>query len=603
MSQACHSDAQNRYQARTSLDKLRGQYYTPEAFARRVLEELSVTLDTLVVDPACGDGAFLRGAVAAVARRFVNRDPKALAALLAKRLIGFDSNENAVEQAKAALREAVREYLGVDLSPDLLRIYPADLLASPDLDALMRRAGVSKDLYDTSRLLIVGNPPYVEAKRLSREAKAGLKSRYPDAVCGAPDLYLYFLHVCLGWLRDGDALAFVLPNKFLVNANGRRIRERLLERGRLRGLWLATRAQLFPGASVYPIVLFAGTTPPGTAKAAPDGRSVTVRHVTRVKENELALGDPLLVSPDAYRATVARAFFPLPKEAALQSALERLLFSRSAPRLGEVLDICWSVSFHRSGLRERYVTPHPPPSPHARRFLGGGPFSGNGEVVRYALTWGGWWIDYDEGRLKKERNAVPPLSLFEQPKLVICQNGRTLRAAYDDQGYVLKDTFLCGLPRRPKHPLCRHLKALVGLLCSRAIHFFYSHVFYGGHVGGGYLHFLRSFLVDLPVGHWSSEVAETVAALVTERVAAPSSRRLLLEEAMERHVSEALGLSPVETAAIRKWADTDTNWQARERVCSLRSPLAVRRAAGEAAGPRSLSSTSTDGGRSSCCGA
>src|SRR5262249_60443774 len=107
-----------------------------------------------------------------------------------------------------------------------------------------------------------------------------------------------------------------------------------------------------------------------------------------------------------------------------------------------------------------------------------------------------------------------------------CQNGRTLRAAYDGQGYVLKDTFLCGLVPELDHPLCRNPRALVGLLCSRASHFFYSHVFYGGHVNGGYLHFLRSFLVDIPVGTWSDDVAEEVAALVRqcERTAAADLR-------------------------------------------------------------------------------
>ena len=48
-----------------------------------------------------------------------------------------------------------------------------------------------------------------------------------SAVDGAPDLYLYFLYVCLGWLRPGDRLAFVLPNKLLVNSNARAFRKEL----------------------------------------------------------------------------------------------------------------------------------------------------------------------------------------------------------------------------------------------------------------------------------------------------------------------------------------------------------------------------------------
>src|SRR5207248_3822464 len=127
----------------------------------------------------------------------------------------------------------------------------------PDLRRLVREVGGAA-LADGDRVLVVGNPPYVEAKRLPRETSAVLKARYPDAVVGAPDLYLYFVHVCLGWLREGDTLAFVLPNKLLVNANARAMRERLLAGGRLRSLWFATQAGLFPGAAVYPIVLFSG---------------------------------------------------------------------------------------------------------------------------------------------------------------------------------------------------------------------------------------------------------------------------------------------------------------------------------------------------------
>src|SRR5207247_5774036 len=123
------------------------------------------------------------------------------------------------------------------------------------------------------------------------------------------------------------------------------------------------------------------------------------------------------------------------------------------------------------------------------------------------------------------------------------QNGRTLRAAYDEGGHVLKDTFLCGVIRERDHPLSRHPRALVGLLCSRAIHFFYSHVFYGGHVNGGYLHFLRSFLVDIPLGVWTEETARAVAERVERREQATwSEEREAVEGEMEALASEELGL-------------------------------------------------------------
>jgi hypothetical protein len=525
-----------------------------------MLDGLHLTPRHVVVDPACGDGSFLQGVVAVVARRFRGADRQALARYWAGRLVGFDIDHAAVAEARCRLQEAFLRHLGVAIPPEALHLYQEDVLRYPRLAPLLRKRclpALTKD----DRLLIVGNPPYVEAKRLPRDTKVCLRALYPYAVVGAPDLYLYFLYVCLGWLRDHDTLSFVLPNKLLVNANAQAIRERLLAEGRLRSLWFATRAGIFPRAAVYPIVLFAG----GPSREMPE--DVQTAQVERMATGEIAQREPVAIRLDRYRCTRARAFFPPPESPILRHALERLLQGLEANRLDDVLDIRWTVSFHRAGLRERYVLPSRPDDPSARPFLGGGPYSGNGEVTRYRLAWAGWWIRYAAAELQAEKNPLPHPALFEQPKIALCQNGRTLRAAYDEQGFVLKDTFLCGVPREGDHPLCRHPRALVGLLCSRTVHFFYSHVFYGGHVNGGYLHFLRSFLVDVPLGHWTDAAAGEVAGLVRQREAATRpGEQQALEEQIETRVAEALGLSAAEQAAIADWAAGDGNWQARERV-------------------------------------
>jgi hypothetical protein len=551
---------QNQYQGLTSPGKLRGQYYTPAALVEMILDGLHLAPQQIVIDPACGDGGFLTGVVAAVARRFRGADPKALAMHWVDRVIGFDVDEEAAAQARARLKEAFRRYLGVDVPQKSLCVHPADVLRYPRLARLLHSVG-APGLRAGERLVVIGNPPYVEAKRLLRETKETLKARYPRAVVGAPDLYLYFLHVCLGWLREHDTLAFVLPNKLLVNANAQAVREWLLEEGRLRGLWFATQAGVFPDAAVYPIVLFAG----GPRR---DGAPcVETAQIVRTAAQGIAQGETVPIDARWYRRTRARAFFPPPEAPRLREVLEHLLEHRESPRLDDVLDIRWTVSFHRAGLRERYVLPQRPDDPCARRFIGGGPFSGNGEVTRYRLQWAGWWIRYDAPELQAQQNPLPALDLFESPKIVICQNGRTLRVAYDDQRYVLKDTFLCGVIRESDHALCRHPRALVGLLCSRAVHFFYSHVFYGGHVNGGYLHFLRSYLVDIPVGTWTDATAGEVAAWARQREAATENAvREELEERIENYVSEALGLTLTQSEAIAEWVAADANWQARERV-------------------------------------
>ena len=556
----------NAYQASTSASKLRGQYYTPMALIRMMLLALRLSARDRLIDPSCGDGGFLRGAVFALSATCAPADRAALADYWRERLVGFDIDETAVQAARAGLRAAFREAFGADIPAERFHIYRTDPLASPSLAALLAAVGAPLPTAD-ERLLVIGNPPYVEAKRLGREVKSRLKARYPDALLGAPDLFLYFLHVCLGWLREQDMLAFVLPNKLLVNANAQRIRERLL-RGQLAQLWFATQARIFADTAVYPVVLFAGGGSPGKSE-------VQIRRIEREGE-ELRLGERQAAPFTLYRHTRARALFPLPNSPLLRELLARLLHGREEACLNDVLDIRWSVSFHRSGLRERYVARTEQPSLFGKRFLGGGAFSGNGEVRRYCLAWAGWWIDYDEDALRAERNVLPEAALFARPKIVICQHGRTLRAAFDADGFVLKDTFLCGVMRERDHPLCRHPRAIVGLLSSQVIHFFYSHVFYGGHVNGGYLHFLQTFLADIPLGQWTDARAREVAALVQQREQTQSVQAQgELEQIIEEYIEQALGITGEEAQAIRAWSADDENWQLRDRIRTARRQAEV----------------------------
>lgn len=541
------TDSPNAYQAATSPSKLRGQYYTPDGLVDLIFQSFPLDPEHRILDPSCGDGSFLRGALREVRRRFPGSEPEAWL----DRLVGFDVNPEAVAQARQLLQATVRTLWGREIAPERFRVCRTDVLQASGLDELLLEAGVEPD---RAPLLVAGNPPYVEAKRLEAATKRNLARRFPDALSGAPDLYLYFLHACLNWLREGDHLALVLPNKLLVSSNALALRRRLVEQNLLRGLWFATQTDAFNGAGVYPVVLFAG---PG------GGPTATCRLRRRGEGFECYGG--ARTDPALYTHTGARALFLPPEEGEQQRALEALLAYPGGTRLGDVLDIRWAVSFHRSGLRDRFVFPQRPESPHARPFLGGGAFSGNGEVRRYRAEWAGWWMDYDEERLRRERNCVPAASLFQQPKIAICQNARTLRAAYDESGAVLKDTFLCGLPLGD-HPLARHPQALVGLLCSRAVHFFYSHVYFGGHVGGGYLHFLRSFLNDIPVGEWSESEARSVAEFVGECEGAEGRPAPGLEAAIEQLVEKALRLSPGQADAIGEWAAADANWLARERV-------------------------------------
>lgn len=548
---ACFRRADNVFRAGSSASKLRGEYYTPPSLIRCMLDAVSFAPGDRLLDPACGDGEFLVQGVHWLAKQ-LSGSPTLRAATLLESVAGLDLFEEEAATSRERVAAAIREVTGVDVAPEQVNVRQ---ISGLELNQHPRQAlGLGQ-----GRLLVLGNPPYVESKRLSGEERARLKQRFPEATKGAPDLYLYFIHACLGWLEGKDRMALVLPNKMLVNTNARAQRQRLLRENRLLGVDFATTTGVFEGASVYPIVLYAG----------PEAEFPRQLALSRLEREGDALRTVALppVDPEAYTRTHAQSFFPTPDNPKAAQALLKLVEQIPHGRLADVMDLRWSVSYHRRGLREQYVSAKRPDSPHARPFLGGLAFAGNGEVARYRIEPAGWWIDYDTERLAQDRNPLPPVELFERPKIVICQNARTLRAAYDESGAVLKDIFLCGCLREVEHPLVRQPRALVGLLCSGTAHFFYSHVFHGGHVNGGYLHFLQSFLNDMPLGEWTeataAEIAGHVSALEGEL---PPQERDRREQAIEVRVEVALGVPAVSRGAVRNWLKEDANWQARERI-------------------------------------
>ena len=103
------------------------------------------------------------------------------------------------------------------------------------------------------------------------------------------------------------------------------------------------------------------------------------------------------------------------------------------------------------------------------------------------------------------------------------------------------------------------------------MHFCYSHLFYGGHVNGGYLHFLKAYLVDIPLGDWCTEAASEVARLVRQREQATvPTEQCQLEQEIDRYVGLAFGVSPTEAELLQRWIAEDDNWQFRDRIRAMK---------------------------------
>ncbi len=204
-----------------------GQWFTAAPVAELALAALA-PLDpgTRVIDPTCGDGAFLAAAHAAGVRA----------------LTGVEIDRAAATQARARLPGAT--------------IVDGDALAAD----LVERLGT----YD----LAIGNPPWVRAGRIDpaiKRARADvLAADWPelaapliDAIARHADLAATCLLRALRLVRPGGQVALVLSTA-LLDADGAAALWTAVERlARVRALITAPAERWFPDAAVNPMLVIA----------------------------------------------------------------------------------------------------------------------------------------------------------------------------------------------------------------------------------------------------------------------------------------------------------------------------------------------------------
>lgn len=192
-----------------------GAWYTPAAIVEHVLDQ---TLDPVlaardsavglrVLDPACGDGAFLAAAGRRIRARF-HTDPRPC-------LFGVDIDPVAVAAASPHGTVVEGDGLVLDLGP------PFDV--------------------------VVGNPPFLGQLR-RRTARAEAHGH------GYADTAALFLDRAIALARpDGGRVGLVLPQSLLAARDTDKIRRHTLERSAFRSLWFAPDL-MFDDASVHVVV-------------------------------------------------------------------------------------------------------------------------------------------------------------------------------------------------------------------------------------------------------------------------------------------------------------------------------------------------------------
>jgi len=171
-------------------------------------------VDTLAIEPAAGDGAFLGPMI----ERLIDSCRKLERPFsdCQKSLLAYELDDDSAQRARA-LAIDILEARGV-----------THALAESLASGWIRTADYLFEGGIAAADFVVGNPPYVRLEEIPEETAALYRKAYPT-MRGRADLYVGFFEAALRQLRDGGVCAFICADRWMRNQYGAALRDMVTE--------------------------------------------------------------------------------------------------------------------------------------------------------------------------------------------------------------------------------------------------------------------------------------------------------------------------------------------------------------------------------------
>lgn len=263
--------------------KKEGIYYTPEYITRYIveqtvgkyLEEHPEKLETIkILDPACGSGAFLNQAHSFLREQYQVRWEEKITnveqlkigehqdiastnrSILLNNLFGVDLNDESTEITRLSLwlKTASKKEPLQNLDENIK--CGNSLIDDPAFagDKAFKWDKEFKDIVKKGGFdVVIGNPPYVRQEFLE-SFKEYLHLNY-EVYASASDLYVYFFEKALHLLKKGGYFSFIVSNKFLKAAYGKKLTQYLQKNYKIVEIIDFGDLQIFEGATTYPCII------------------------------------------------------------------------------------------------------------------------------------------------------------------------------------------------------------------------------------------------------------------------------------------------------------------------------------------------------------
>ena len=224
-----------------SKHKTLGQVFTPDWVVNQILDLVNYydvdILNKSILEPACGDGAFLKEIVIRYIKEGKNKSytNKEIASGLQKHIYGIELDKLEYEKCLNNLDNIVNELIGVhNIKWNIFN------------ENTLHQYKNYKKTFD----FIVGNPPYIRIHNLDLDTRNFIKENFSYSE-GTIDIYLTFFEMAFYMLKTDGKIGYITPNSYLHNSSYNKFRDFLKQKKAIHTLIDFKANKIFKGYSTY----------------------------------------------------------------------------------------------------------------------------------------------------------------------------------------------------------------------------------------------------------------------------------------------------------------------------------------------------------------
>ena len=338
---------------------------------------------------------------------------------------------------------------------------------------------------------VIDNPPYVSVTNIESNFRNYLLKQF-TTVTGRFDLYIAFAEQALRLLQQSGMFGFIQPIKFAIYANGKTLRNFLLEQTQIEQFVDISQCRIFPDPTTYPCIPIVKK---GTATS--DHKVLVVRVPPEAPELISDRNSELVITtriPQSRFKQTPENVICLRLSDELWHLIKR--FDELSFSLSDMFDIEQCIRIGSQARRqelvlaeERYASAPESVRIACRKMLDGE------NIEQYTIAWEGEWLHYLPDQLYNPKSP----EILETEKILIKRIAPSLTAVPDtglNESYFYPLNTIYALI--PDEHFNLTLPYVTSLLNSKCLDWYYKLLFEAIAIRGGYIEY-REYLRYLPI--------------------------------------------------------------------------------------------------------